>query len=237
MKLITIKDQKSPISEAYRTLRTNINFSLPDTKVKTILITSSGPGEGKSTTSANLAVVFAQNGYKTIIVDCDLRKNTVHKKFGISNIVGLTNILIGEQEFDEKLFKYESVENLYVLPAGTRPPNPVELLSSRKMERFIEYLKQNFDVIIIDAPPVLVVTDAQILSQYVDGVVFVVASEEADKHAAKRAKELLEKANTKILGVVLNKLDTTKKGYYGYYYYYYYGHEKIEQRKARFLGR
>lgn len=232
MELITIKDPKSPIAEAYRTLRTNIQFSLPDTKVKTILLTSSGPGEGKSTTSSNIAVTFAQNGHKTIIIDCDLRKSTIHKKFGVSNTIGLTNILIGEVNFNEESFKSQ-VANLYILPSGTRPPNPAELLSSKKMEKFMEELKEKFEVIIIDTPPVLMVTDAQILSNYADGVILVVASGEADKHAAQRAKELLEKVNAKILGVVLNKLDTTKKGYYGYYNYYYYGSDGQKQNKKR----
>lgn len=238
MELITFKKPKSPISEAYKTLRTNILFSSLDNKVKTLVITSSGPGEGKTTIASNLAVTFAQNGNKTLILDCDLRKSKLHRIFNLSNQVGLSNILIGETSFMEENFKTE-VENLYVIPAGTRPPNPAELLSSEKMEIFLENLKQTFDTIIIDTPPVLMVTDAQILSKYADGVILVVSSGEADKHAAQRAKELLEKVNAKILGVVLNKLDTTKKGYYGYYYYYYYGSDgqkHNQKKKRRFLS-
>lgn len=232
MELITFKKPKSPVSEAYKTLRTNILFSSLDNHIKTMVVTSSGPGEGKTTVTSNLAVTFAQNGNKTIILDCDLRKSKIHRLFNLSNQVGLSNILIGETSFAEENFKTE-VENLYVIPAGTRPPNPAELLSSERMQQFLETLKQNFDTIIIDTPPVLMVTDAQILSKYADGVILVVSSGEADKNAAQRSKVLLEKVNARILGVVLNKLDTTKKGYYGYYYYYYYGNDSNAKQNTK----
>ncbi|TDT46090.1 CpsD/CapB family tyrosine-protein kinase [Fonticella tunisiensis] len=230
--IITIKDPRSPVSEAYRTLRTNIQFSSFDNKIQTIVITSSGPSEGKSTTAANLAVTMAQAGYKTIIVDCDQRKPNLHKLFKISNQAGLSDFLIGEAGFEDVVQKTE-VEDLYVLPAGTRPPNPAELLASVRMEKFIEYLKQQFDCIIFDTPPVIVVTDAQILSKYADGSLLVVSSGETERDAAARAKELLEKVNSRILGVVLNKLDTSRKGYYGNYYYYYYGSEGEKKGRRR----
>lgn len=222
IKLVTIKAPKSPAAEAYRTLRTNIQFSSFDYRVKIIVITSSGPSEGKTTTSCNLAIVTAEAGKRTILLDCDMRNPKIHKVFGLSNQEGISDVLVGETNFYEAVQKSE-IENLYVLPSGTRPPNPAELLSSDKMERFIESLKEIYDYIIIDTPPVIMVTDAQILSKYADGCLLVVASAEADKNAAIKAKELLEKVKAKILGVVLNKLDTKRKGYYGYYYNYYYG--------------
>lgn len=231
--IITIKDPKSPVSEAYRTLRTNIQFSSLDNKIQTILITSSGPSEGKTTTSTNLGVTLAEGGKKTIIIDCDQRKPKVHKLLGLSNQVGLSNLLIGEVTFDAAAF-LTGIDNLYVLPAGTKPPNPSELLSSEKMHKFIDSLKGKFDYIILDTPPVIMVTDAQILSKYADGCILVVASGEANKDAVKKAKELLEKVKAKLIGVVINKVDTTTSGYYGRYYDSYYGNEdKAKKRKSK----
>lgn len=225
IKLVTVKSPKSPAAEAYKTLRTNIQFSSFDHKVKTIVITSTGPSEGKTTTSCNLAITIAQSGKRTILLDCDMRNPKIHKVFELSNQSGISDVLIGEINFYEAVSKTE-IENLYVLPSGTRPPNPAELLSSEKMKKFLESLKETYDYIIIDTPPIIIVTDAQILSKYADGCLLVVASAEADKSAAIRAKELMEKVDAKILGVVLNKLDTNRRGYYGYYYNYYYGSNK-----------
>lgn len=238
--LVTIKNPKSPVAEAYRTLRTNIQFSSLDRQVKKIVVTSSGPSEGKSTTSSNLAITLAQNGHKTIIIDCDMRKPSVHKKFKISNQKGLSNVLVGECSLNEALIK-GPVENLDIITSGTRPPNPAELVASQKMQNFLDSLAEIYEYIIIDTPPVLMVTDAQILSKYADGTLLVVASGEADKDAVKKAKELLEKVGAHILGAVLNKLDTSRKGYYGYYYHYYYGNdgEKTTQKttkRNRFIG-
>lgn len=234
LSLITVKNPKSPVSESYRTLRTNIQFSSFDNKIKTIVVTSSGPSEGKTTTACNLAVSMAEAQHKTIIVDCDQRRPKVHKVFEISNEKGLSDFLIGESSLDDVINK-TSINNLYVLPSGTRPPNPSELLASIKMRQFLDYLKENFDYIILDTPPVIMVTDAQILSQYADGCILVVASKESDKEAAVKAKKLLENVNAKIIGVVLNKLERTGKGYYEYYYHYYYGsdNKKIRMKKKK----
>lgn len=237
--LITIDKPKSPVSEAYRTLRTNIQFSSLDKKIKKIVITSSGPSEGKTTTSLNLAITLAQNGHKTLLLDCDMRKPSVHKKLKISNMTGLSDILVEETLLNKAINK-GPVENLDVVTAGTRPPNPAELLSSQRMMKFLEEVEKEYEYIIIDTPPVLMVTDAQVLSKYADGTLLVVASGEAEKDAVKRAKELLDKVNANIVGVVLNKLDTTRRGYYGYYYQYYYGHDTDKQQKKRkwiFLSR
>lgn len=214
--LITIGRPKSSIAESYRTLRTNIAFSSFDKKVKTIVVTSSVPGEGKSTTCANLAVVMAENGYKTILIDCDQRKSSLHKLFNISNEKGLSDFLVGNIEFSEAVQKTE-IPNLNMITSGTKPPNPSELVASEKMKKFIEVLKETYDYIILDTPPVIIVTDAQLISAYADGCVLVVASSEVEKAAAVKAKELLKKVNAKILGVVLNKVKVKQKGYYEYY--------------------
>lgn len=218
LKLITVRDPKSPISEAFRTLRTNIQYSSFDKKVQVICITSSGMGEGKSTTASNLAVVMAESGKKTLIIDCDQRKSSLHKIFGLSNAVGISNLLVGEVSFAEAVQK-SGVDNLLVLTAGTKPPNPSELLSSSKMKGFVDSLRDTIDFVIIDTPPVLLVTDAQLLAGCTDGYLLVVSSEETVRDAAAKAKELLEKVNAKILGAVINKLQTDGKSYYGHYYY------------------
>lgn len=220
--IVTVKNPKAPISEAYRTLRTNIQFSSFDKKIQTIMLTSSGPGEGKSTTCSNLAVVMAESGANTILVDCDQRKPRLHKMFFVSNDKGLSDVLVGRVGFEEAV-KQTEIKNLKLLTSGTMPPNPSELMASKKMEDFLEGLKNKFDYIIIDTPPVIAVTDAQLLSRYADGCILVVASSQVEKEAAVKAKELLLKVNANILGVVLNKIEIREKGYYGYYYQYYYG--------------
>ncbi|MBU5485773.1 CpsD/CapB family tyrosine-protein kinase [Clostridium sp. MSJ-11] len=220
--LITIEDPRSPIAEAYRTLRTNIQFSSFDKKIQSIVVTSSGPGEGKSTTSANLAIVMAQSGSKTILIDCDQRKSTVHKTFGLSNEIGISDLLVGKVDFKDAV-QDSKVENLDILTAGTRPPNPSELLSSKKMKEFIDELREEYEYIIIDSPPIIAVTDAQLIASFTDGALLVISSGEVERAAAIKAKELLDKVNAKIIGIVLNKLEVSEKGYYGYYYQYYYG--------------
>ncbi|MBV4420088.1 CpsD/CapB family tyrosine-protein kinase [Clostridium tyrobutyricum] len=230
--LITIQDPKSPISESYRTLRTNIQFSSIDKEIQTIMLTSSGPGEGKSTTSSNLAIVMAESGAKTIIIDCDQRNPVLHKKFLVSNKTGLSDILAGKVEFQDAVIN-TGIENLDLLTSGTKPPNPSGVLASKRMKTFIEDLKDKYRYIIIDTPPVIAVTDAQIVSTYVDGCILVVASLQADRDAAQKAKRLLEKVNANILGTVLNKVEAKGKGYYGYYYSYYDedGNKKKKKKK------
>lgn len=230
--IITIKNPRSPIAESYRTLRTNIQFSSFDKKIQTLIVTSSGPGEGKSTTSSNLAVVMAQNGSKTILIDCDQRKPKLHKVFLTSNQKGLSDLLVGNFTFEDAVQKTH-IENLDILTSGTKPPNPSELLASEKMKNFIEDLRKKYDCIIIDTPPVIAVTDAQIVSRHADGCLLVVASSQAEREAAVKAKELLEKVDAKILGVVLNKLDVQEKGYYGYYYTDYSDEGEVKKGSRR----
>ncbi|KYH34272.1 tyrosine-protein kinase YwqD [Clostridium tepidiprofundi DSM 19306] len=228
--LIVEKNPKSYISEAYRTLRTNIKYSSYDDEIKSILITSTSPYEGKSVTVSNLAVSMVQDGKKVLIVDCDLRRPTIHKKFGISNLNGLSNYLVGEISFEDAIV--ERGENLYIMSSGIVPPNPSEMLSSNKMKEFLNFKRDEFDLIILDSPPVLAVTDAQVLSTMVDGVILVVESGKTEKEALVKSKEHLDKVKANIIGVVINKIPVNKGKGYGYYYYYYYEHEK-DYRKRR----
>lgn len=219
-KLITRKDPKSPISEAYRTIRTNIEFSNLDKEIKTIVVTSSQQNEGKSTVIANLAVSFAgMEDKKVLVLEGDLRNPTVHRMFNVSNAHGITEILTGQKLFEECVHTTE-VKGLHVVTCGKIPPNPSEMLASRKMKTFIESLKDHYDYIFIDAPPIGIITDAGIISTYADGTMLVVASKEVDVEMVKIAKERLEKVNANILGIVLNKFEDGN-GSYGYYNYYY----------------
>lgn len=215
---ITEKNPKSPVSESYRTLRTNIEFSAFDKEIKTIVVTSSTPGEGKSTTIGNLALVLSQGGKKVLLIDCDLRKPSIHKKFRLTNQTGLTNILVhGAEPYD---IWHRRNEYLYILTTGQLPPNPAEVVASKRMKKFIFDMKNEFDYVLVDAPPITAVTDAQILASFLDGVLLVVSSGEAERELVKRSKDLLDKVNANILGVVLNKIDvTSRKGYASYYYY------------------
>jgi capsular exopolysaccharide synthesis family protein len=213
-----------PVEEAYKTLRTNIQFSSLEDKIQTIVVTSSVPGEGKTTTAINLALAIAQSGHRTILVDCDLRKSKIHELFQISNEKGLSNVLIEDATFEEAIYKdnidVREVESLYILTAGVKTPNPSELLGSSKMQNLITLLKEEYEYIIIDTPPILLVTDAQVLSQYADGCLLVTASGKTQKDSVVRAKSQLLNVNAKILGVVLNKVNfRNKKDYYNSNYY------------------
>jgi capsular exopolysaccharide synthesis family protein len=215
-KLIAILDPKSPISEQYRTIRTNIQYSSIDDELRTIMLTSSGPGEGKSTSAANLAVVFAQLGKKVLLVDADLRKPTAHRTFGVNNLFGFTSVLTKQATLEKTVLDTEE-KDLYLLTSGPVPPNPAELLSSKSMEQFIEEAKQLFDYVIFDTPPLLAVADPQIIANKVDGAIFVVSSGKTEIEPAKKAKELLENAQSKLLGVVLNNKEMKNNDYYYYY--------------------
>ena len=236
MKLHIYSNPKSHISEAYRLLRTNIEFSNVDKNLKTILITSSGQNEGKSTAISNIAASFASlENKKVLLIDCDLRNPTVHKMFGVSNINGITDVLTGQKDV-EKCIENTKVSNLDILKVGKIPPNPSEMLQSKRMKSFMEAIKPHYDYIFIDAPPVGIVTDASILAQYADGTILLVAANEADIEATKIAKERLESVNANILGAVLNKFDADEKSY-GYYNYYYGSSSEKRKPKRGLFGR
>ncbi len=201
MNLITLTDPRSPASEAYRTLRTNLSFYSLDEPLRTLVVTSPAPDEGKSTTIANLAVTMAQGGRRTILVDCDLRRPSLHELFGVNNEVGLTTMILDENA--GLVLQQTTVENLSILPSGPKPPNPADLVGSRKVERVLDMLKENADMVLIDAPPVIGVTDAAVLGARVDGVLLVVSAGKTRRDHAEHARELLEKARVRIVGVAL----------------------------------
>jgi len=212
---IVEKEPKSIAAESYRTLRTNIQYSSFDKEYKVIMVTSSEPGEGKSTTAGNLALCLAQGEKKVILVDCDLRKPSLHKKFKISNIVGLSDVMIGKEELVTAMHRYNN--NLVILTSGKIPPNPSEMLSSKAMTTLLDTLKQNFDYIILDTPPVQAVTDSQILATKADGAILVVRAERTKKDSVQSAINLLKKVNADVIGTVLNGLDNSRNKYYYYY--------------------
>jgi len=215
-KIVAAYDPKSPISEQYRTIRTNIQFSSIDREIRSIMITSTAPGEGKSTTAANLAVVFAQQNRKVLLVDADLRKPTVHYTFNLTNTFGLTSVLTRQVELKEAV-NGSIVPNLFVMTSGPIPPNPAELIGSNGMDQFLEDVKKVFDVIIFDTPPVLAVTDAQVLANKCDGTILVTYSGKTEIEHVIKAKESLLNAKGKLLGAVLNGKKIQKSD--GYYYY------------------
>lgn len=217
-KLIAHTEPKSPVAEAYRTLRTNIHFLGLEDSLKTILVTSPGPGEGKSTTTANLAVILAQAGKQVLLLDCDLRKPVVHKIFELSNQVGMTNVLVDRLPLEKGVQETE-IQGLRVVTSGPVPPNPSELLDSPRMGELLEEVHTLADIVLIDSPPVLVVTDAAILGAMVSGVILVVNQGTARIDATKQAKKTLENTSAKILGVVLNGVEVPTGDYHYYYYY------------------
>ncbi|MGG1676775.1 CpsD/CapB family tyrosine-protein kinase [Neobacillus sp. NRS-1170] len=214
--LITHYDSNSAVAEQYRLIRNNLHFSSVDKDIKTIVVTSPDASEGKSTTSANLAIVLANQGKRVLLVDTDLRKPTVHHSFGVSNLDGLTSVLTKDIYLEQAISK-TIIANLDILTCGPIPPNPSDLLDSKAMEKVIDELKQTYDYIILDTPPILLVTDTQIIASKSDGVVMVVASGKTRKDRLMKAKELLEKTNTLILGAVVNGVESKKNDYFGHY--------------------
>jgi capsular exopolysaccharide synthesis family protein len=214
--LITHNNPKSPISEQYRTIRTNIQFASIDKELKTLMVTSSGPGEGKSTTVANLAVVLAQQGKRVLLIDGDLRKPTVHYTFKVSNIYGLTNVLTRQTKLQDAIVSTK-IPDVDVLPSGPVPPNPSEIIHSKSMNHLIEEASSMYDYVLFDTPPIMAVTDAQLLAHRVDGVILVVSSGKTEIEGAVKAKELLNHANAKIIGTVLNAKEMRNENYYYYY--------------------
>ena len=212
---IVEKEPKSIAAESYRTLRTNIQYSSFDKEYKVIMVTSSEPGEGKSTTAGNLALCLAQGDKKVILIDCDLRKPSIHKKFKISNLVGLSDVIVGKEDLISSLNKHNS--NLLILTSGKIPPNPSEMLSSKAMVSLLEDLKTKFDYIVLDTPPVQAVTDSQILGAKADGTILVVRAEKTKKDSVQNAINLLKKVNANIIGTVLNGIENSRNKYYYYY--------------------
>lgn len=218
-RIVTFNDRKSPISEAYRTLRTKFQLSTIQVQPRTIMVTSSVPAEGKTTTAANMAVTFADSGMKVLLVDTDLRRPQVHRMVKVPRSPGLSDALREGSNF-QQCVRPTPVKNLYILPAGRVPPNPSELIGSSRMRNLMDQMSKQFDVVVCDAPSVLVVTDAVLLARSVDSVVLVVAASRASRETIGRAKRFLETAQDNIAGVVLNAVDASRRNYYYYYYYY-----------------
>jgi len=216
-KIISIIKPKSPVTEAYRNLKNNIQLSSLEKELQIIMIASAGVNEGRTITASNLAAVMAESGKKTILIDCDQRKPNIHNIFAFSNEKGLSNILLGQINFDEKEW-ITNQNNLYVIPSGPKTANYADLLSADKLNSFLHKLKEKFDYIIIDTPPTTMVGDAQIISKYIDGCVYVVGAGEVDKKIVVQGKENLEKVGTNILGVVFNKTDLNSKKFFQDYY-------------------
>lgn len=217
-KIVVATQPQSAASEQFRTIRTNIMYSSIDQPIRSVLFTSATPGTGKSTVVANMAIAYAQAGKKTLLLDADLRRPTSHYTFEVLNQKGLSTAIVKEVPL-ETLIRSTEFEKLDLITSGPIPPNPSELLSSRRMEQFMNDLAIHYEMIIIDSPPLLSVTDAQLLSKRSDGVVLVTNVEDNNRDQLLEAKDLLHKADANIIGLVLNNRDM-KQGASGQYYYY-----------------
>jgi capsular exopolysaccharide synthesis family protein len=222
---IVLKQPTSSLAESFHTLRTAVLLSSAPHPPQALLVTSSQPGEGKTSTSLNLALGLAQRGVPVVVVDADMRRPGISRALAIpENGAGLSGLLSGAHGLDEALRPFEPLPNLWVLPAGPKPPNPADLLSSPAMERVLEELRGRFEHVVLDSAPLLLVTDPTILSRLVDGVVLVVESGVTARRGLLRAHRILESAGGKILGTVVNKWDARREGYYAYYGSYYRGY-------------
>lgn len=213
--LVTLSNPRSPVAEAFRTLRTNIQLSSIDRPVRSLLVTSASPDEGKSTTLANLAVAFAQGGTRTLLIDCDLRRPSLHTLFGLPSERGLTSMLLGEDRGPSPIVP-TPVEGLSLLPCGPLPPNPSEILGSKRFQTLVEGLQAEADLLLFDSPPALAVSDAAVLSRQVDAVLLVASAGKTKRDHAARARQALERGGARILGVVLNnaRVDAAVYSYY-----------------------
>ena len=211
---VTLTAPRGPVSEAYRTLRTNLLFSNPDNPARALVVTSPSPDEGASMVAANLAVTMAQGGRNTVLVDCDLRRPRQHEIWGVSNEVGLTNLVGGDVKSPP--FQDVGVEGLHFLPSGPLPPNPADLLGSRRMEEIIAALRKKAEVLLFDAPPVIAVTDSALLAANLDGVLLVVRAGHTRREHVERARDLLERLNIRIVGIALTdaEIEAGMRGYY-----------------------
>lgn len=209
--LVTARSPRSIAAEAYRTLRTNIQFSSLDTDLRTVLVTSAAPDEGKTTVLANLAIAFAESGRKVIVVDADLRRPTLHELFGLNDAPGITDMILNEQL--EPPLQATMIPNLRLLASGPLPPNPSELLASERMSRVIGRLSELADVVLFDSPPASAVSDAAVLAARLDGVLLVVFSGKTRRDRARQAKEQLERVGARLLGVILNNARLERDAY------------------------
>ncbi len=231
--LQTLSAPRSPVAESFRVTRTNIEFSSVDKEIRTMVITSSTKGEGKTTTASNLAVTFAQLGRRVLLVDTDFRRPMIHRVFGVDNRTGLTTTLLKHGNPLEYV-RTTAVPGLSVLTSGPIPPNPAELLMTGTMKDFIDHVRTQFDHVLFDTPPVTIVTDAAIMATKVDGTILVVRSGAVDRRLLKRCKELLDQVKANLLGVVVNGINRENEAYYYQYYYYsYYGEGQPTSKRRK----
>jgi exopolysaccharide transport family protein len=219
VELVTQSRPQSQMAESYRALRTSLLLSNLGTPPKVVMVTSARPQEGKTTTSINTAVVLAQKGVRVLLIDADLRRPSIHKTLGLGPRTGLSNVLTGSNTLDQAIIRSTILSNLFILPAGTPPPNPAELLASANMRDLLLDLRDKYDHIVIDTPPTLSVTDAVVLSQRVDAIVLVIRSGQTTKQALRRSRDILMQVNARVTGVLLNAVDLTSPDYYYYYEY------------------
>ena len=231
--IVAFNSPRDPLSEAYRVLRTNLGFSAIDGDLRSIVVTSGSPGEGKSTTAANLAIVMAQAGKRVVIIDSDLRRPIQHKILSVGNNRGLTTALLDNETPVTFHLQNTKIKGLRVLSSGPIPPNPAEILSSQRMSQLIQELYDEADILVFDTPPVLTVTDAAVLSPQVDGTLFVVHVGKTRRDTLAQAFERVMKTNAHPLGVVLNRIKPSHGGYYYYQYYDTYAREGKKRKKRR----
>jgi capsular exopolysaccharide synthesis family protein len=230
IELITQSRPLSQMAESYRALRTSLLLTSVGAPPKTILITSALPREGKTTTSINTAIVLAQKGTRVLLIDADLRRPSIHKALGIGPRVGLSNVLTGGATLTQATVRSSILPNLYILPAGTPPPNPAELLASARMFDLLDEVREQYDHIVVDTPPTLSVTDAVVLSTRADAVVLVIRSAQTTKPALRRARDILAQVNARVAGVLMNAVNLDSPDYYYYYEYQgKYGHRYYDE--------
>jgi tyrosine-protein kinase Etk/Wzc len=222
--LITVSNARSSEAEAYRTLRTNLIFSQAIQSLRTVVVTSPSPKDGKTTTAANLAVTFAHQGIRVLLMDCDLRKSRLHALFGLSREPGLSQVILGESSIREAV-RQSSVDGLSLITSGVLPPNPSELLGSTRLREMVAQFATEYDIVIMDSPPIYVAADAQILSALADGVVLVLRAGQTQRQSAQESVSRLANVGARVVGAVLNDPDHKVPAYGGYYYYNYYGSE------------
>ena len=232
--LVINVNPKSAFSEAIKTIRTNLSFSTIDKELKVLLITSPQSGDGKSFITANLAVAYAQENKKVLIIDCDLRKGRQHEIFEVMNLTsgGYSNLILNYKD-DLKLKKYiinTTNKNIDLLPTGPTPPNPVELLASENNSNFLNQIKDKYDIILLDCPPVLGLSDTMIMTKYSDANIVVVSNKKTKIESLDKTKKVFAQANAKITGIVINKASTKDNSYYSYYSDEYYGTKKKKKR-------
>jgi succinoglycan biosynthesis transport protein ExoP len=230
--LVTLQSPKSTASEAYRGIRTSILFSSAEKQPQVLLVSSAAPQEGKTSTALNLAITMAQTGGKVILLDCDMRKPSLHKVFGLPRDKGMSSILVGNCEVKDALLN-TPVPNLDMIPCGPIPPNPSEILGSPRMAKLLELLRKSYSRVIVDTPPITAVTDAVVIGRLVDGAVIVVRAGATPREIVRNGLIQLKAVSSPILGVVLNGVDMDRDGYYYYqYYYYYYGEDGSKKKRV-----